>query len=111
MRDYILVAFVVASVPVGLILPYYALLVYAWVSYMYPQMYTWSFAQSFPCARLMASTAIVAAFVKRDLDFTPLRRGAMVVMMLLLGWFTLTTVFALYPDDAWLRWQEVFKVG
>ena len=58
MRDYLLVGFVVASVPIGLLVPYYALLVYAWISYMYPQMYVWGFGQTFPSAKLMACAAV-----------------------------------------------------
>src|SRR5690349_7869104 len=105
MRDYLLVAFVVASVPVGLVLPYYALLVYAWISYMYPQMYTWSFGQTFPSAKLMACTAMIGALIRRDLDFAPLRRPGMIAMVLLALWFTVSTLFAIYPDDAWARWS------
>jgi probable O-glycosylation ligase (exosortase A-associated) len=110
MRDYLLVGFVVASVPIGLLVPYYALLVYAWISYMYPQMYVWGFGQTFPSAKLMACAAVGGAVLKRDMDLEPLRRPPMIVMMLLMVWFTVTTLFAIYPDDAWTEWQGVCKV-
>jgi probable O-glycosylation ligase (exosortase A-associated) len=110
MRDFALVAFVLASFPVGLLVPYYGLLVYTWVSYMYPHMYAWSFGRAFPSAKLMVCATIVGAVVRRDFDFAPLRRPAMAAMMLLLAWFTLTTVVAIYPERAWPRWEETSKV-
>ena len=66
MRDYLLVGFVLASLPIGFFRPYYALLVYSWFSYMYPNMYTWSFAQYFPSAKLTAMTAVAGAVITRD---------------------------------------------
>jgi putative inorganic carbon (hco3(-)) transporter len=54
MRDYILIATVLATLPMGLIKPFYGLLAYAWISYMYPHELAWSFAKTFPVAKLSA---------------------------------------------------------
>jgi len=110
MRDYALVAFVLVSFPIGLLMPFYALLVYAWISYMYPHMYVWDFGKTFPSAKLMVFATIVGALVRRDIDLAPLRRPAMIVMTLVLAWFTMTTLVAIRPDLAWPRWGEVAKV-
>src|SRR5215813_7471778 len=110
MRDYLLVGFVVASAPVGLLVPYYTLLVYSWISYMYPHMYAWSFGQTFPSAKLMAAATIGGLFIKRDGDISPLRRPEIIAMMLLLVCFTISTIFAVYPADAWDRFKDVSKL-
>src|SRR5437762_11163520 len=110
MRDFALVAFIVASLPVGMFVPFYALLVYAWISYMYPQMYAWSFAQYFPSAKLMAGAAVLGILIRRDVDLAPVRRPETIAMILLLVCFTISTVFAVYPVDAWERWQDVSKL-
>jgi putative inorganic carbon (hco3(-)) transporter len=110
MRDYLLAVFLLASVPVGLVRPFYGLLVYAWVSYMYPQMYMWSFAQYLPGAKLMAGATIAGAVIKGDIDVAPLRRPEMVAMMLLLLCFSVSTVLSTNPELAWPKWQEVSKV-
>src|SRR5262245_1686009 len=110
MRDYALVAFVVASLPVGLFVPYYSLLVYAWISYMYPHMYTWSFGQFFPSAKLTALATVFGAIIKRDGDLRPLRRPESIAMMVLFACFTVSTFFAIQPEQAWGRWQDVSKL-
>jgi probable O-glycosylation ligase (exosortase A-associated) len=110
MRDYALVGFILASLPVGLFIPFYALLVYAWISYMYPHMYTWSFGQTFPSAKLMALVAIFGAAINKDGDFRPLRRPESIAMMLLFVCFTVSTFFAIQPEQAWSRWQDVSKL-
>src|SRR5215475_14140197 len=110
MRDYALVGFILASLPVGLMRPYYALLVYAWLSYGYPQTYVWDFAQVFPGAKLMTFAAIGGAVLRRDIDTAPLRQPVMKVMALLFICFTFSTTLALYPEYAWIKWQYVGKV-
>src|SRR5256885_16688417 len=65
MRDYLIIAIVLASLPIGLFQPFYGLLAYAWISYMYPHELAWSFAQTFPVAKLSALS------VMGGLLFTP----------------------------------------
>src|SRR5262245_35764593 len=110
MRDYLIIAVVLMSLPIGIIVPYYGILVYAWVSYMYPQTLAWSFAQTFPVAKLAAMSAVIGTILHRSLDFEPLRERENVLMMLLWGMFTISTVFAVYPNAAWSRWQDVTKL-
>src|SRR5215831_14064163 len=110
MRDYFIVLIVLTSVPIGLLRPFYGFMVYAWISYMYPHMLAWSFAQSFPSAKLMAATTIVGTVLRRAADVAALRQRESVMLILLWLWFTLTTLFAVYPDKALLRWQYVSKV-
>src|SRR5262245_6065113 len=110
MRDYVLLAIVFASLPVGLFVPYYGLLVYAWFSYMYPHTLTWSFARHFPSAKLMACATIAGALLTQDIDIRPLRRPETILMILLFICFTVSTALAIYPEIAWVKWQDVSKV-
>ena len=110
MRDYILIGFVLASLPIGLIRPYYGLLVYAWISYMYPHLLTWSFAQSFPVGKFSAISAIVGTVIRQAGDTAPLRQRESVLLLLFFFSFTFSGFFAFYPDDAWAKWQDVTKI-
>jgi len=109
-RDYLIVAVILASLPVGVINPYYGILVYAWVSYMYPQMLGWSFAQTFPVAKLAALSTCAGTFLNRAADLTPLREREIIAMVLLWCTFTLSSVFAVYQTEAWRQWQDVSKL-
>jgi putative inorganic carbon (HCO3(-)) transporter len=110
MRDYLIVAFVVGSLPVGLFRPYYGLLVYAWISYMNPHLWAWSFAQTFPVAKLSALSALGGSALAGAASPAPLRYRENVMMLLLWGMFTMSTIFAIYPAQAWAKWQDVSKL-
>jgi putative inorganic carbon (hco3(-)) transporter len=110
MRDYVIVGVILACLPVGLVAPYYGMLVYTWLSYMYPYTYAWGFAQTFPMARLTALSAIAGTILTRKVDFAPLRQRELVLMLLLGSVYTLSSAFAFYPQQAWNQWQEVAKL-
>src|SRR5262245_1499937 len=109
MRDYVLVAFLLCCFPVGILRPYFGLLVYTWVSFMYPHMLTWSFALNFPAAKLTAISAPVGAFLNRTGDTTAVRQREAMAMIFLWCTFTISTFFAFYPNQAWVRWEDVSK--
>jgi len=110
MRDYLIVGIVLASLPVGLFNPFYGVLVYAWLGYGYPHMYAWSFAQTFPVAKLAASSATLGLLLGQSGSTAPLRERECLAMLALFGAFTWSSLFALAPDLAWIRWQEMAKV-
>src|SRR5262245_54876171 len=110
MRDYLVVSIVLASLPIGLLHLYYGLLVYSWISYMNPHKLAWTFAQSFPVAKLSALSALIGACIHHDWDMTPLKRRENVLMVLLFLTFCVSTVFAVYPDYAMGKLQDVGKI-
>src|SRR5215470_2242643 len=110
MRDYLLASIILASVPVGLIRPYYGVLIYAWFSYMYPHLLTWSFARTLPIAKLAGISTLIGVTLQGTADSRPLRQRENILMIVLWLIFTLSSSFAFYPDEAWLKWQEVSKM-
>jgi probable O-glycosylation ligase (exosortase A-associated) len=110
MRDYLLISIVFASLPIGLFRPFYGLLVYAWISYMYPHELTWSFAKTLPFAKLSAFSVMGGLLLAPSVNMAALRQRENISMMLLWGVFTVSTMFAFYPQAAWSRWQDVSKL-
>src|SRR5262245_25212215 len=110
MRDYLLVFIMLINLPIGIINPFYGVIAYTWVSYMYPQFLTWSFGQTLPVAKLAALSAVLGVVINRAADTKPLRDRANVVMVLLWCMFTISTIFAVYPDLAWNEWKDVSKL-
>src|SRR5262249_47627921 len=80
------------------------------ISYMYPHMYAWSIAVTFPFAKLSALSAVLGTIFRRDFKFAPLFHREMILMVLLWGMFTVSSFFAFYPVQAWGKWQDVSKV-
>jgi probable O-glycosylation ligase (exosortase A-associated) len=110
MRDFLVVGLIVASLPIGLIRPYYAMLTYTWLSYMYPHMLTSGFAQTFPGAKLTALSTLAGTFITRSANIAALRQRENVIMIFLWCIFTFSTLFAVNPDDAWVQWQDASKL-
>jgi putative inorganic carbon (HCO3(-)) transporter len=110
MRDYLVIALVLASLPVGLFRPFYGLLVYAWISYMYPQELAWSFAQTFPIAKLSAFSVMGGLLFSPTGSMAAIRQKENIAMLLLWCTFTISSVFAVYPDRAWYHWQDTSKL-
>lgn len=110
MRDYFIISIVLASLPIGLFRPFYGLLVYAWISYMYPHSLAWSFAQTFPVAKLSALSVLGGLAFAGKLNVAALRQRENIAMLALWCMFTISSVFAVYPDLAWRHWQDVSKL-
>jgi len=96
--------------PIGLFRPFYGLLVYAWISYMYPHMLAWSMAQTFPMAKLSSLSVMGGLLFSPSANVAALRQRENVAMLLLWCTFTISSVFAIYPDQAWVKWQDTSKV-
>src|SRR5438309_11492641 len=110
MRDFLVIGVVLASLPIGLFRPFYGLLVYAWISYMNPHMLAWSFAQTFPVAKLSSLSVLAGIFLSGQFNLKPLHQRELKLMLLVWGTFSVSTVFAFYFNDAWTAWKEVSKV-
>lgn len=84
--------------------------VWAWLSLMNPHKLTYGFAFNLPFAQATAVITLLALLFTRKRQALPIN-SMVVVQMLLLGWMTLTSFFAMAPADAVFdRWLFVFKI-
>jgi putative inorganic carbon (HCO3(-)) transporter len=109
MRDFLFIIAILASLPAGVFYPYYGILVYTWVTYMYPHLLTWSF-QNLPVAKWTAMAVLAGTVARGAINTAPLRTRETFLMMLLWCTFTLSTLFALNPVPAWDKWKDVSKL-
>lgn len=116
MRDVILVAIILGSVPICFISPYFGVLMWYWVSYFNPHRFTWSFAYNFPIALAVAVPTLAGTlFAKRSLR-SLLTRETFLLLALWL-WFGITYIhaqsvpfFAMHMDDAGYEMSHVSKI-
>ena len=109
MRDYVVTFVVFGVLLLVLKHPHYGIYLWSWISYMNPHKLTWGFAYDMPFAMMTAvvtMTAYLASKEPKRLPWTP----ETVLLVIYLGWVTITTFYAFYPDLAWLYWQRVFKI-
>ena len=111
MRDIVLAGFILIMLPVILRRPMIGALMWAWVSMMNPHTMTWGFAARVPWALIIAVTTLVAFVVTRERRALPLNAGSLLIL-LLLTWMTVTSLFALNPHEGVVldRWIFVLKI-
>src|SRR5437588_746196 len=89
--------------------PWIGVLVYAWVSIFNPHKWTFGFANDFPFAMSAGVVTVVSMLLRWKEARLPIN-AITVLLMLLPFWMTVTLLFALEPDAAYVRWVEVMKV-
>src|SRR6266571_2165848 len=108
-RDIILTAVILGLLPICLTRPWIGVLVWSWVGYMNPHRLTWGFATALPFAMLVAICTLAGLLFTRDKKPIPWVRETYLLAGLWIM-FTITTIFAFYPDEAWEQWDKVSKV-
>ena len=109
MRDLFVTIVVFGSLPFILANPYLGIYLWSWLGYMNPHRLSWSFAYEFPFAFIVGIITIVALFFSRESKRVPWTREN-IVLLLLIFWMLLTTIFSLHPELAWLQMEKVAKI-
>lgn len=109
MRDILVTAIVLGVLPFILRRPWIGILLWCWLGYMNPHRQTWGFAYDFPFAMITAIVTITAFLISKEKKEMIWTRET-VLLLLFIGWMFFTTLFAFYPDDAWMQWDKVWKI-
>lgn len=110
MLDLLLIIIFLSFLIVGLRKPYIAFMGYMWVDLVVPQEISYGILQRQPLSMIMAIGCFLSLIINvRDIRL-PKSFTLPVLMILLLVWITFTThFFALYPYEAWERWDFAYK--
>jgi probable O-glycosylation ligase (exosortase A-associated) len=99
-RDLFVLAVVYGSLPVILFRPFFGLLVYSWLAFMRPQDMAWGSSRVLPLSQWVAIALILGLVLavgrERLMTLTP----QTVLLILLAGWISLSTLLALVPEMA-----------
>ena len=109
MRDILLTLTIFGTVPVVLVKPHVGVLVFSWISYMNPHRLTWGFAYDFQFAFLIGAVTVLAWMISREPKRLPWN-GVTLLLIAFTLWISVTTVFALYTDPAYIGWERTIKI-
>ena len=110
MRDLIVTALILASVPFAIRQPWIGVLSYLWVSVMNIQHFGYSFALTLPFAAIVAAATLVGMAVTKDKVGLPIN-GTTILLIVFPLWMCITYMFALENElDGYVRWKEVMKI-
>lgn len=109
MRDIAVTLAVFGALPFILRWPWFGILVWTWLGFMNPHRMAWGFSTTMPFAMIVALTTLVAMLFSKEDKRIPWERES-VVLMLFVGWMTVTTSFAIYPALAWVQFDKIIKI-
>ena len=109
MRDYFLTAIVFMVVPICFAKPWLGVLAWYWIGLMNPHRLTWDFAYTMPFALMIGGATLLGAVITKDRRPIPWNRE-LVLIALLLAYFTMTTFFSWVPSHAWPELEKVAKI-
>lgn len=107
-RDLVFIAFLVALLGLGLRRPFIFVLAYAYVDIVSPQRLSYYLLNSVPLSLIVAALAIGSWLLtddKRNFRVTP-RQGLMILLLVYTG---MTTIYADFPIEALAKWDWVWK--
>ncbi len=93
MRDYIVLAIILASVPICFFNPYIGVLMWSWIAYFNPHRFAWGLAYHFPVATVIAVPTLAGTLFARKVNRRFFTRE-MAVVLLLWMWFAFTVFHA-----------------
>lgn len=109
MRDFLIMALVLSTLPVIAFRPWIGVLVWSWLGYMNPHRLAWGFAYNFPFSQVVAVVTLGAIIFSTEKKRVPIT-AMTVIWFLWIFWMTVTTQFALFPSVADPEWERAMKI-
>ena len=110
-RDIAVTLIILRLLPVCLTQVWRGILVWAWIGYMNPHKLCWGFARTMPFALIVGIATLLGMFASADKERRPMPMFRETWMLIAL-WviYTLSTITAFYPDEAWPQLEKVSKI-
>jgi len=116
MRDYIVLAIILGSVPAAFINPFFGVLMWTWVAYFNPHRFTWGVAYNFPVALVLAVPTLAGTLFTRKRNSNVFTRET-VLLLLLWVWFgvtlfhaTLVPILSMHVEDGKAQLIVITKI-
>ena len=109
MRDILVSIIFSGWLAIVFVQPWVGVLLWSWIGYMNPHRLSYGFAASFPFGMIVALVTMLRLLISTERKIPRISRE-LIVLILLLLWFTFTTILAHNPDFAWLQWNKVMKI-
>jgi len=109
MRDVAVTLAVFGSLPFILRRPWIGIIMFSWLGFMNPHRMAWGFSMNMPFAMIVALTTLVGILASSEPKKIPWTRESVVLLCFVL-WTVFTTLFALFPGEAWLQLEKVLKI-
>ncbi len=108
MRDIFFVLFMLFLFGLAFVRPYLATVCYIWVDLLQPQQQSYYLLNTAPISMIAAIVAILAYLIA-DQDKQVRINSVQILLVVMIGWITITTSSAEMAEDAWFKWSAAWK--
>lgn len=109
MRDAVLIAVLLAALPLALRFTWAAVLLWTWISLMNPHKLAYGFVATAPIAALAAAAALLTLLYNRN-RWRNLLQPVVLALLLWVAWMGITTLLAFNPEASTLQLGKVLKI-
>ena len=110
MRDFLLLALITTCCALAVRRPFVGILCYVGLGLFSPHSYGWGFARDIPMAQLVVGATFLGMVLFKPHIKFPREREVKFLLGLFLV-FSMSTFFALSPDNAWHKMIEISKIS
>jgi putative inorganic carbon (HCO3(-)) transporter len=107
MRSLFLSITILALLPAAFMHPFLGVMLWSWISFMSPHRLTWGIGDTIPFA-LIVGLAGIAGWMASERRRLPLDATTVLIALFTLS-LTVSTYFALWPEEAWPKWWLTVK--
>ena len=109
MRDIFIVLACFSTIPLTLLRPHIGILAWCWISYMNPHRLSWGFAYDARLALVVAAATLFAWMISKETKRIQIN-AVTGLLLAYLFWMSFANLFALVPDLAFDKWEEIVKI-
>lgn len=109
MRDFLVIAIVMAGSLAALRRPWIGVMLWTWLSIMNPHRYTWGLAYNAPLAAVAAACVVLGLLMTKERE-SPFKASPATWLALFMFWISLSWLAGLDVAGDYDQWKKVMKV-
>ncbi|PKO89915.1 MAG: putative O-glycosylation ligase, exosortase A system-associated [Betaproteobacteria bacterium HGW-Betaproteobacteria-10] len=109
MRDLLILAIVIPGCLAALRRPWIGVMIWTWLSLMNPHRYTFGIAYTAPLAAITVAATLLGLLFTKD-KASPFKGTPVTILVLFMGWMTLTSILGFDPENNYEQWKKVMKI-
>ena len=109
MRDFLVIAIVMAGSLAALRRPWIGIMLWTWLSIMNPHRYTWGLAYDAPLAAITAVSVMLGLLMTKDRE-SPFKASPVTWFVVFMVWMTISWLAGMDPAGDYEQWKKVMKI-
>ncbi|MGH8798260.1 MAG: putative O-glycosylation ligase, exosortase A system-associated, partial [Caldimonas sp.] len=109
MRDILIIGIVLVCALIALRRPWVGVMLWTWLSIMNPHRFAYGIAYDAPLAAIAAGSTLLGMVMTRERE-SPFKGAPVALLLIFMGWVTLSWLLGLSPATDYPQWDKVMKI-